>query len=161
NARVRRLRELLESQLNPERSAANPMHIARGSADEQTVPLAKGSACIHLDLVDFNAEETRAYLQTLQKQLANEPAYCDIAEDLADVLADLERPNVLHYLTGGNPVQLALYIDLLVSGSTYPELFRYDLTTIENLPETERRTLKEDLDSTLLAYLTRRLGSSA
>jgi hypothetical protein len=118
---------------------------------------ATGDTVITLDLRDFDPLETRTYLRELSQQLSSELAHQPVAEYLHDFLDDTEQPEVLYWLTGGNPVRLALYIDLLVSVDIYPEEFRYKLETLRAMEPKQLELLRSGIDNALLTYLAQRL----
>lgn len=65
-------------------------------------------------------EETQAYLHTIA-DLEEEQGDRDAAERLREF--EEERGQVVHFLTGGRPILLALVADLVACGSTLPRSF--------------------------------------
>jgi len=95
-----------------------------------------GSACeqIPVSLDSFNLAETEEYFRNLQQDWQS-PLHSesDLAADVLPVLEDLlanpDRLRVLWHYTGGQPVRLSLYTDILIEGQQIPEplLESYDL----------------------------------
>lgn len=73
----------------------------------------------------FNSEDIHQYLLGLGEiceRLVKEnklPSY--IADDINLIAADKDRIEVLRIYTGGLPIRLAIYADLLIEGSTIPD----------------------------------------
>lgn len=75
-------------------------------------------------LKNFNLENTRVYFQTLVQdweRRASAPDVLPTARLMKRLAEDHERINVLWLYTGGQPVRLSLYADLIVEGSVMPE----------------------------------------
>lgn len=109
-----------------------------------------------LKVDNFSVEETRLYMDYLCTQLARQSGFEQRARELrAHTDEDHEIAN-LHRLTGGNPIRLALYIDLFVNASVMPEPFS-DPRSSEGLDKAAIAVLQTKLDTDLLNYLTQHL----
>lgn len=84
-----------------------------------------------LDIGPFSLEDTRTYFQILAtewKQRAEEDARMEnIAQTIANIAKDEERTEIIWIYTGGQPVRLALYTDLIVEDWTIPTPFQKTL----------------------------------
>lgn len=113
-----------------------------------------------IDLGNFTYAETLNYIETLRAELGADAAYAEVAEYLAELLQDEPQVRVLFELTEGNPIELALYIDLLVNGSTYPDALRISPEALAEMSEAERRNLTDSVQQALLTYISRQLGTT-
>ncbi len=76
-----------------------------------------------IQLPPFDETETREYFLALQEDMqAGEETETSARMQpvLEDLLSDEERLRVFWLYTGGQPVRLALYVDLLIEGQTIP-----------------------------------------
>lgn len=152
----------------PTKKLVDPAKLGRDRApaerrqDLASAPLAsQEQVVLTIELDEFTLQETIRYLEILQGQLARDPAYRRSSRYLRGLLEDRQQCAVLHYLTGGNPIRLAIYLDLLVSGDVTPAEFRQDLTALSSKPEQELDALRIDINAALLRYLTRNLRRPA
>jgi len=76
---------------------------------------------IPLKLTNFNQEDTRAYLAELAENWSEQAPGSEVTEYLQFIIEDTDRADVLWLYTGGQPVRLALYIDVLAEGEKEPE----------------------------------------
>lgn len=133
-----------------------------------TAPLTPQDQVVtEIELDEFQPEETVQYLEILQRQLALDPIYRRISSYLLDLLRNRAQCAVLHHLTGGNPIRLAIYLDLLVSGDATPSAFRKDLVTLKDPARANENNddqlapVREDINASLIRYLTRNLRKPA
>jgi len=110
-----------------------------------------------LQVANFTPEETDFYLTYLCEQLGRIPNLGQRAQDLRKATDEPHEIANLHRLTGGNPIRLALYIDLFFNADMLPEPFGDPASTAE-LTESAIATLRDQLDSDLLDYLTTHLA---
>lgn len=93
---------------------------------------------INLDV--FELKDTRTYLEQLAKDyeaFTGQPDYDpDIAEALNAVAEAEDRVEVLHRYTGGRPVLLALFTDVLAEGKEEPE-------ALQDTPEEAKKRIKK------------------
>lgn len=79
---------------------------------------------VRIDLKDFDLEETRRYFEILaqdwKKRARDSTQAQNIARTFEELVKDQERLEVLWLYTGGQPVRLSLYADLIVEGRTIP-----------------------------------------
>ncbi len=98
-----------------------------------------------IDLTVFSLADTKNYLQQLEQDYTQEPTRSDFNQNVADALkliaADEDRISVLHQFTGGKPVLLALFTDLLVEGKEEPEALR--LTPAEARERLQSKSLDD------------------
>ncbi|MCA9942981.1 MAG: ATP-binding protein [Anaerolineales bacterium] len=77
-----------------------------------------------LNLEPFGEAETRSFFVTLRDDWQKRPQN-NLAQDVADTLDvlidDEEQLRLLHLYTGGQPIRLSLYTDILIEGRTIPE----------------------------------------
>lgn len=77
-----------------------------------------------LTLKPFNEAETHSFFTTLRDDWQKRPQEA-LAEDVADTLKvlidDAEQLRLLHLYSGGQPIRLSLYTDILIEGRTIPE----------------------------------------
>jgi hypothetical protein len=125
-------------------------------SDLQTRPEMKRSVQ-RFDLKPFSDVETGHYFSRLSQQLAQE-GYQDLADYLTAMEQDPERLQVMYHLTNGNPIRLALYIDMVTSASEEPDEFKLDIATITQLPAAELEALREQVDDHLLDYIENGIG---
>ncbi len=70
----------------------------------------------------FEAKEVKTYLEELAQDYQTLPDFDDdTAAYLKAMAEDEDRYKVLHLYTGGQPVRLALFVDILVEGKQEPE----------------------------------------
>ncbi|RME46359.1 MAG: hypothetical protein D6796_09125, partial [Caldilineae bacterium] len=75
-----------------------------------------------IELRPFNVEDIQTYLDRLADGYQNQAEYDEaIADTLRAMAKDEERAEVLHLYTGGQPVRLALFADVLAEGKQEPE----------------------------------------
>lgn len=86
-----------------------------------------GSTCeqISVELNPFSLEETVQYFETLirdwqKPQQRNESIADDVRFTLEDLLTNKDHMKVLWLYTGGQPVRLSLYTDILIEGRDLP-----------------------------------------
>ncbi len=77
-----------------------------------------------LNLEPFSEAETRSYFASLREDWQKRPQN-NLAQDVSDTLDvlidDEEQLRLLHLYTGGQPIRLSLYTDILIEGRTMPE----------------------------------------
>jgi hypothetical protein len=92
---------------------------------------------VQIDLKDFDLDETRQYFTILAQDWQARKSESAQAENIARtfqaLVKDQQRLEVLWLYTGGQPVRLSLYADLIVEGRTIPA--RLD----DSLEEARRR----------------------
>lgn len=88
------------------------------------------AACewIPIPLKPFTQSEVRQYLEALKNDVQKETAETWLDEDLQEILKDDERLKVLWLYTGGQPIRLALYADILLTGADLPEPLQHSFT---------------------------------
>lgn len=106
-----------------------------------------------LPVADFDLTETDLYLSYLCEQLGQLPNLGQRARELREATNEPDEIANLHRLTGGNPIRLALYIDLFFNAETLPEPFSDPDSTV-GLDEGAIGDLRYQLDTDLLEYLT-------
>ncbi|MCA9890305.1 MAG: tetratricopeptide repeat protein, partial [Anaerolineae bacterium] len=82
-----------------------------------------------IELEPLTSAETRAYFEVLLRDWTQKASTASSSEDNSSLIAmalrallnTSERLEVLHYFTGGQPIRLALYTDILITGRTVPE----------------------------------------
>ena len=76
-----------------------------------------------LNLEPFSEAETRSFFVALRDDWQKRPQN-NLAQDIADTLDvlidDDEQLRLLHLYTGGQPIRLSLYTDILIEGRTIP-----------------------------------------
>lgn len=77
-----------------------------------------------LPLSNFNVDQTRAYLEVLADSWARSAPNSDVARTLRAVADNPDRVSTLQLYTDGQPVRLALYIDVLTEGYQIPLALR-------------------------------------
>lgn len=91
---------------------------------EKAIASQKSCAVVRIDLKDFTLDETRQYFEILAKDWQARRGESAQAENAARtfeaLVKDKERLEVLWRYTGGQPVRLSLYADLIVEGRTIP-----------------------------------------
>ncbi|MFO3796705.1 MAG: ATP-binding protein, partial [Anaerolineales bacterium] len=84
-----------------------------------------------LDIGPFSLENTRTYFKILaadwQKRAQENPQLENIAQTITNIATDEERTEIIWIYTGGQPVRLALYTDLIVEDWTIPAPFQKTL----------------------------------
>jgi len=79
---------------------------------------------VQIDLKDFDLDETRQYFTILAQDWQARKSESAQAENIARtfqaLVKDQQRLEVLWLYTGGQPVRLSLYADLIVEGRTIP-----------------------------------------
>lgn len=108
-------------------------------------------------VAEFSEEETALYLATLCEQLGRLPELADRARELREATDEEREIANLQRLTGGNPIRLALYIDLFLNADTMPASFR-DPDSTAHLTEAEIVERRDKLENDLLDYLTSHLA---
>ncbi len=107
-----------------------------------------GDTCekVIVSLDNLTLEETQLYFQALvsdwRKEYESEVA-AEILPVLQDLLNNQEQLRALHYLTGGQPVRLSLYTDLLIEGQRIPDLLLLSLEEIEARLQQDKITLED------------------
>lgn len=74
-----------------------------------------------IPLENFNRQETREYLVELAKNWSQQEPASQMAAYLKLMAHNEDQADVLWLYTGGQPVRLALYIDVLAEGKKVPE----------------------------------------
>lgn len=120
-----------------------------------------GSFCekIPIPLDPFSPTETEEYFRNLYQDWTSPPhSDSELAADVQPVLEDLlnnpDRVRVLWHYTGGQPVRLSLYTDILIEGQQIPEplLESYDQAQSrisqeeDNLQEARRKIERVFID---------------
>ncbi|MDI6769625.1 MAG: ATP-binding protein [Anaerolineales bacterium] len=86
-----------------------------------------GQDCAWEDIAvkPFDLNNTRVYFEALSRHWQNEakvkPEFARIAETTQRLAKDLARVETIWHYTGGQPVRLALYTDLIMEGRAIPE----------------------------------------
>lgn len=73
-----------------------------------------------ISLGHFSQEDTRMYLAELARNWSQWQPDTETAADLQDLAKDTDRADVLWLYTGGQPVRLALFVDVLMEGKAEP-----------------------------------------
>lgn len=151
---------LLAGRPDPGRWAAQIMEAltkldAIASAGAETLPIEV------IELENFSYPESQDYIRQLAAQFRARGETSSVAEYLDEVLDDQAQLEVLHRLTEGNPIRLALYIDLLVNDSSYPEALRTSPRRLAEMTDEQRAGLRADVDRALLTYIARGLGQAS
>lgn len=115
----------------------------------------------HIQLGNFSEAESLQYIQTLQSQFARQDGQAEIAGYLSDLSDDTPQTRVLHRLTEGNPIRLALYIDLLLNSSSFPEAMHRDPADFDQMDAVQREALRTDVDRALLTNIANNLGQTS
>ncbi len=115
------------------------------------------SRLIPVKLRPFDQTETRAYFQALYNDWTKFLASPDTQETAQYILSVLEalltneeRLNVLWLYTGGQPIRLSLYTDILVEGQTVPAPLQ------DSWKEAQERTKSDGSEETDALLATRR-----
>lgn len=108
-------------------------------------------------LQPFSENETQEYFTKLAQQLDAE-GYEPIANYLKSMQADPDRPQVMYLLTGGNPIRLAMYIDMIANIPQEPDEFQQSLDALRVLNPAELESLRDHINSQLLAYIESGIG---
>jgi hypothetical protein len=117
-----------------------------------------------LELRPLDLDEMFTYFDVLSTQLRALGAqigsnrYVAIADYIDGFKLDPEQPSVLHLLTGGNPVRLALYVDLISSREDLPEVFRLGYEELKHQSDALLDQLREELDGLLLTTIRNDIG---
>lgn len=109
-----------------------------------------------LQIADFSEDEIGLYLTYLCDQLEQLPNLMQRAQDLRQTTTKPNEIANLYRLTGGNPIRLALYIDLYFNADIFPTPFNNPQST-EDLSDDEIDDLRNQLNTDLLDYLTAHL----
>ena len=92
--------------------------------DEAVKNARKPTTLTVLNLKPFGEDETRSFFMTLrddwQKRMQNYLAQ-DVSDTLDVLIDDDEQLRLLHLYSGGQPIRLSLYTDILIEGRTIPE----------------------------------------
>ncbi len=129
-------------------------------ADDGEVELAPPTRVLPLRVDDFTVDEVDAYLAALQQHLAQSPTLADQADFVSGLQQSAESREALYLLTKGNPIRLALYVDLLVSNGIFPEPFRMPLDALKQQLAASREQLLSRVDEALLSYIAGQLGEA-
>jgi tetratricopeptide (TPR) repeat protein len=87
-----------------------------------------------IDLRTFSLDDTKNYLLQLEKDFSAEFPQngADLVEPIKAITSNNDRIEVLYRYTGGKPVLLALFTDLLVEGVEIPEALQDTLKQAES-----------------------------
>lgn len=88
---------------------------------KETVSQTPNCEWISVPLEPFSLDEIRQYLQALAIDYQKINAPKSLLTYLQQVIGDEDRLKVLHLYTGGQPIRLALYVDVLLENATIPE----------------------------------------
>ncbi len=70
----------------------------------------------------FAAEDIKTYLSQLAQDYQAQPGFdAEVAAHLQEMARDEDRIEILRLYTGGQPVRLALFVDVLAEGKKEPE----------------------------------------
>jgi hypothetical protein len=119
---------------------------------EENLSTAGKNLNMHLEKIDlrgFNLEETRDYFLSLARTWSEtskkHPQYEYIANDFQILAGDEQRLGVLWRYTGGQPVRLALYSDLIVEGRGLSDrLLDSPEEALQRIPEEIFAAVNED-----------------
>lgn len=109
------------------------------------------------DVEPFTEQETRAYFRALGEQIDTRE-YAIIADYLKHLVAHSERPEVMHFVTEGNPILLALYIDMLTSIAEEPDEFHTPLARLRAMSKGAATELRRRVEAQLLDYIESGVG---
>lgn len=135
---------------------------AESIRDEQ----ARAKIALRVEPLTFNESEIVAYLEALQARLLElaeqESSYKLLATYLRrNLLDDPEQLAILSLLTGGNPIRLAIYVELMLNDENN-ELQLFDSRDeVEALSPDERKALDRKIDSSLLKHLNNHLTTQS
>lgn len=101
----------------------------------------------HTQLGALQAEESKQYLETLARA-EWEHGDPDAAERLREFVE--EQGPVVHFLTGGRPILLALVADMLAFGWTLPPSLSQ---TLEDLSQLEAESLRQEIERALVVRI--------
>ena len=83
-----------------------------------------------IELISFTEQDTREYVAQIAQDFLKESKHFegpiseqksdDTAEALQDILSDSDQVEVLYHYTGGKPVLLALFVDVLIESKKIP-----------------------------------------
>ncbi|GIK11083.1 MAG TPA: hypothetical protein PKC99_10275 [Anaerolineales bacterium] len=73
------------------------------------------------DIDSFQLEDTRTYFQAIIEAEKDHPEQGQIVATMKNIVKDDERLETLWIYTGGQPVRLALYTDLIIEDSAIPD----------------------------------------
>ncbi|MBN1995307.1 MAG: hypothetical protein JW953_21645 [Anaerolineae bacterium] len=94
---------------------------------------------IELDV--FNVEDVQTYLNQLAQDYQAQPGSDEaIAAHLQNIAQDQDRIKVLHLYTAGQPVRLALFVDILIEGKKEPVALQ------DTFAQAKERIQKEGLE---------------
>lgn len=151
---------VLAGRPRPQHWAADIEHLVRAAIADRGGDPATSNALTRIDLSTFSEGQVGEYLAALHGQLVARPAFAHLAAYLHDnLIADPEQPAILYELTGGNPVRLAIYIDLLLNSDADLQAAHQSLAAIRAMPDRRKLQLRDDVDQSLLSYLTENLRS--
>lgn len=128
-----------------------------------------------IDLTVFSPEDTKNYLLQLEQDYTRDPGRPDFNPDVAEALAamatleagpegetakvDQDRITVLHQFTGGKPVLLALFTDLIVEGKQEPEALRLTPAEAQRRLQTEALTdIQFDIEAEFIKLIFAQTG---
>jgi len=98
-----------------------------------------------IELQPFTINDIQIYLKRLADGYQTQPQYDeDIAATLQAMTEDKERAAVLHLYTGGQPVRLALFVDILAEGKQEPEALQDTLEEAYHRVGWDKKTGKPD-----------------
>ena len=128
-----------------------------------------GSSCEKRPVLleSFSLAETKEYFQNLYQDWTSPPhSENELAPDVQSVLKDLlnnpDRLRVLWHYTGGQPVRLSLYTDILIEGQQIPEplLESYDKSQLHiGQDENALQKARRDIEKVFIDLLFRSGGS--
>ncbi|NNJ11780.1 ATP-binding protein [Chloroflexales bacterium ZM16-3] len=125
--------------------------------EEEAAPLAQ---VLPLSVDDFTVDQVDDYLAALQQELAQFPTLADQADFVSGLQQSADDREALYLLTEGNPIRLALYVDLLMSNGVFPEPFRMPLAALKQELATNRKQMLSSVDDSLLDYIASQLGDN-
>ncbi|NTU80155.1 MAG: ATP-binding protein [Chloroflexales bacterium] len=114
-----------------------------------------------LELLPFSPDDVRAYLLALERQLqsdSSQRSHPTLARYLKPLIDGDDWRLILHRLTHGNPILLAIYVDLLLNGDLVPEAFTYAPDAFARLDQAAQARVTKEVNRDLLIYLSRGLS---
>jgi hypothetical protein len=82
---------------------------------------------ISIPMHPFTADDTQAYFRVLADEWKQKDPESEITAYMRSLADDADRARVLWLYTGGQPVRLSLYADVLAEGRAEPELLQVSL----------------------------------
>jgi hypothetical protein len=110
-----------------------------------------------IELEPFDEGETNQYIQEIHSWLSSQPTETDSSAAFLDWFSqDEDRLNVLYQCTGGHPIRLSLYLDVMDKSPTIPEPLRQPLAQLQariGNSEDRRKEVRQEIEREFIKLL--------